>query len=66
MDDVRPGADLMFVMGPSDIVVARETPVVAESWVPSLGVAKVGVTRNIEIGDAAVPQVRAVVRTWNS
>src|SRR6267378_6075270 len=65
VDDVRPGANLVFAMRPADVVRGGEAPVIAESGVPSLRVAEIGVARNREEGDAAAAQVRAVVGTGN-
>src|SRR4029077_13212812 len=41
MDDVRPGANLVFAMRPPDVVRRGEAPVITKSGVPSLGVAEI-------------------------
>ena len=61
MDDVRSGAHLMLAMGPPDIVVASEAPVVAEGRVPSLRVAKIRIPGDREERYAAVPNVVRIV-----
>src|SRR6266571_5244420 len=63
MNDVRSGADLVFAMGPPDIVVAGEAPVVTECRVPSLRVAKIRIPGDREERYAAVPQIRGIVGT---
>src|SRR6266702_3606938 len=63
MNDVRSGADLVFAMGPPDIVVAGEAPVVTECRVPSLRVAKIRIPSDREERYAAVPQIRGIVGT---
>ena len=65
MDDVRPGANLVFAMRPADVVGTGEAPVVAICGVPSLRVAESGVARNREERNSAAAQVRAVVGTGN-
>ena len=61
MDDVGTRADLVFPMRPSDVMGAREAPVVAISRVPSLGVAYIGEPRNSEKWPSAASQVRSIV-----
>ena len=59
--DVGTRADLVLSMGPSDVVGAREAPVVAISGIPSLGVAYIGEPRNSEKWESAASQVRSIV-----
>src|SRR6266566_200340 len=65
MDDVRSGADLVLAVGPPDVVVAGEAPVVAERGVPSFGVTNVRVTCNREVWKAAAAQVRRIISPGN-
>src|SRR6266568_8838722 len=65
MNNVRAGVNLMLAMGPANIVVAGEAPIVPKSGVPTLGIAKIGVARNVKIGEAAVPQVVRIVGARN-
>ena len=65
MDDVRSGADLVLAMGPSNVVVADEAPVVPVSGIPSLGVAEIGVARDGEERYTAASQVVRIVGTRN-
>ena len=65
VDDVGPDAGLVLAMRPPEVVRTGEAPIVAESGVPSLGIANIGKTRNGEEGHTTTAQVRRIIGTRN-
>src|SRR6266705_3747196 len=66
MNDIDPGANLVLALGPAHIVGSGKAPVVAECWVPALGVAYIGETGNRKQREPAAAQVRTVVGSWKA
>src|SRR6266567_3624701 len=66
MNDIDPGANLVFALGPPHIVGSGEAPVIAECRIPALGIPNVCETGNSEEREPAAAQVRTVVGSWKA